>query len=200
MHDKQGWEQRYETNELPWDTGRADGNLSAALERYDIAPCRVLELGCGTGSNAIWLAQQGFDVTALDISEVAVARARQAAKRAAVTVSFTAADVLSDPLPEGPFGLAFDRGCFHSLDEASARSLFGRAVGDRLEDGGYWLSLIGSADGAPRDIGPPRWPASDIVAAVEDRFEILLLEATHFDSDQADPPLAWMCLMRKRGM
>jgi len=83
MHDKQGWEQRYETNELPWDSGRADGNLSAALERYDIAPCRVLELGCGTGSNAIWLAQQGFDVTALDISEVALERARQAAKRAA---------------------------------------------------------------------------------------------------------------------
>jgi len=200
MHDKQNWEQRYETGDLPWDTGRVDHNLADALARHDIRPCRALELGCGTGSNAIWLARRGFDVTASDISETAVQRARQAAERAGVALSFAAGDLLHDPLPQGPFGLVFDRGCFHSVGDASARGLFGRVVSDRLADGGYWLSLIGSADGPLREVGPPRLSAADIAAAVEERFEILSLQTTHFDSTQADPPRAWVCLMRKRGL
>ena len=190
MLDKQNWEQRYVTGDLPWDTGRVDCNLVDALERYDIGPCQVLELGCGRGSNAIWLARRGFDVTALDVSETAVDRARQEAERAGVTVTVAAGDVLSDSLPRGPFGLAFDRGCFHSFDEASTRSLFSRKVSDQLADGGHWLSLIGSTDGPPREVGPPQLSAAYIVAAVEELFEILMLQTTYFDSDLPDPPRA----------
>ena len=198
MLEKKEWEERYETGDLPWDTGRVDNNLVEALERHDIRPCRVLELGCGTGSNALWLARRGFDVTGIDISERAIDLARQAAEHAGMAVTFATGDVLNDSLPQGPFGLAFDRGCFHSVGELSGRRAFSAAVSDRLADNGHWLSLIGNADGPEREVGPPRLSAADIVTSVEELFEILTLQTIHFDGDQEDPPRAWACLMRKR--
>ncbi len=62
------WNERYLTGDLPWDTGRHDSNLERIITEYCIAPCHALDIGCGHGSNAIWLAQQGFDVDATDPS------------------------------------------------------------------------------------------------------------------------------------
>ena len=57
------WDKRYLDGETPWDSGTVCGHLQAGLQDFGIEPCRALEVGCGTGTNAIWLAQQGFDVT-----------------------------------------------------------------------------------------------------------------------------------------
>ncbi len=78
-------------------------------------------------------------------------------------------------------------------------ALFVRNVYASLEPQGLWLSLIGSTDSTPREVGPPRVSAAEIASYVEPQFEIRLLKATHFDSNQPDPPPAWACLMRKRG-
>jgi len=157
-----------------------------------------LELGCGIGTNAVWLAQQGFDVTAVDIVESAIAMAKQKAEQAGVTCRFLVADCTKDALPGGPFAFAFDRGCFHSFDTAEQRQAVVENVYRHLAEGGLWFSLLGSADAPPRQTGPPRRSAREIVEAVEPRFAIVHLRATRMDSDRPDPPPAWACLMRKR--
>ena len=192
------WDERYRTGNLPWDTGRDDKNLSHCIEDSCVAPCRMLDLGCGTGSNAVWLAKQGFSVTGIDIAPLAIEAARQRAASEGVDISFSAADILTDPIPNAPFEFVFDRGCFHSMDNPPDTERCTELISGYLTTGGLWLSLIGNADGPVREVGPPRRSASEIVSAVEPRFEIISLRRTDFDSDDEDPPLAWACLMRRR--
>lgn len=200
MKTQEHWDERYLSNNTPWDTDRHDRNLERMLADYQIKPCFSLEIGCGSGSNAIWLAGRGFKVTALDISAVAVSAAGRKADALKLkgAVKFLAADVLSDTIPGSPFQFVFDRGCLHSFETSEEKTACTAVVHRLLAERGLWLSLIGSRDGPERTVGPPRWSAAEIATAVEDRFEILELSATHFDSDQPNPPLAWACLMRKR--
>ena len=101
-------------------------------------------------------------------------------------------------MPEKHYSLAFDRGCFHVFDPAEERSRFAQNVAHSLAREGCWLSLIGSADDPPRDTGPPRRTAREIVDAVEPFFEILSLTAGFFDSQKKRPPRSWVCYARKR--
>ena len=95
---------------MPWDTGTPDPQLVEMLESRAITPGRTLEIGCGTGTNAIFLAQHGFDVLGVDISEVAVDTARGKANG---LCRFEVVDFLAAPPAGGPFEFVFDRGCFH---------------------------------------------------------------------------------------
>ncbi len=194
---KQNWEARYKTGDLPWDSGRHDCTLEELVVDKTVSACRALELGCGTGTNAIWLALQGFDVAASDISPMAISIAKDKARQADVNVDFMVMDILQESLPAEKYDFVFDRGCFHSFD-GEERNFFVKSINDCLTPGGIWFSLIGSADSPPREIGPPRLSAQDITSLVEPSFEIKMLKATHFDSDQPSPPPAWACLMQKR--
>ena len=78
------WNQRYIDESTPWDSGEPSKELTRALDQKLIEPCRVLELGCGTGTNAIFLARAGFSVTAVDLSEEALRQARSKAEAAGV--------------------------------------------------------------------------------------------------------------------
>jgi len=198
MRTRGDWNQRYESGELPWDTGRQDRFLAELVTDGTIAPCSALELGCGTGTNSIWLAGKGFDVTAIDISDKAIAAATGKAEDADVKARFLTLDILKDAIPGAPFDFAFDRGCFHSFDEPSDRSRFAEVVAGSLADNGIWLSEIGSTDGPPREIGPPRRSARDVMIAVEPHFELRCLESSCFDNDQDFAPRMWLCLMQKR--
>ncbi|MCK4564428.1 MAG: class I SAM-dependent methyltransferase [Verrucomicrobia bacterium] len=192
------YEERYQTGNMPWDHGMPDGNLIAWVKRWPIGPCKVLDIGCGTGENSIWMARQGFAATGCDLSKTAVERAQAKAAAAEVKCTFMTADFLEDQLPGLPFGFVFDRGCLHCIDGEADRRRFAQNVADHLTEAGLWLSLIGNADEPEREVGPPQLTAAEVAAAVESRFEILSLEAGHFGSDQDNPPRAWICLMRKR--
>ena len=199
MSDQDRWEERYRTGDTPWDIGRPDFNLIDLVTRRPIPACKALEIGCGAGSNAVWLAQQNFEVTATDVSELAIQKAGDRASDAGVDCTFLVADFLNDKVPGVPFGFVFDRGCFHSFDSHEERKQLAENVDWHLENDGLWLSLIGSTDGPPREVGPPQRSARDIVIAVEPYFEILSLDSSHFDADSSEPPRNWVCLMRKRG-
>lgn len=195
------FEAHYRSGKTPWDLGRPDFNLNDAVTQTPIEGCRALDIGCGTGQHSIWLAQQDFQVTGVDVSPTAIEKARENASRANVECTFLLAAFMEQELPGEPFGFIFDRGCWH-LQDAEGRKRFSEKVAGCLSDGGLWLSLIGSADEPPRGsgplAGPPRHSALDIVKAVETHFEILSLKASRFDSDHPTPPKAWVCLMKKR--
>lgn len=192
------WDERYRTGDLPWDSGRPDRHLEQVLDEFAIGPCAALEAGCGTGTNAVWLARQGFRVTAVDVAPTAIAEAGRKAASAGVAVAFVAGDFLHVAIPGGPFGFLFDRGCLHSFDTRAERVAFADRAAGLLDEGGLWFSVIGSADAEPRDVGPPRLSASEVTSIVEGRFEVLSLRASHFDSDSDHKPAAWLCVMRKR--
>lgn len=79
------------------------------------AGTRVLELGCGPGRNAIWLAQQGCRVDAVDLSDSALTWARERALSVGVDVRFEHADIFAWAVPDGGYDLVYDSGCFHHL-------------------------------------------------------------------------------------
>jgi SAM-dependent methyltransferase len=85
------------------------------MESGKLEPCRAIDLGCGIGENVIYLAQQGFEVTGVDISPRAIAKARRKAQAAGVSPTFLVGDVTNLTGVEGPFDLVVDNGCLHSL-------------------------------------------------------------------------------------
>jgi SAM-dependent methyltransferase len=192
------WDERYATDDLPWDTGAPDPVLVEVIERGILKPGRVLEVGCGTGTNALWLASRGFDVLGTDISPRAIARAKAKAEAAGGRVSFRALDFLAEEIEGAPFDLVFDRGVWHVFDEAETRAQFARNVARALVVGGHWLSLAGSTEGPARDHGPPRRSARDVVSAVEPVLEIVELRAVMFDTELDAPIGAWQLLARAR--
>jgi len=191
------WNDSYTSGEpLPWDTGTPDPQLVEMIESRAIAPGRALEIGCGTGTNAIFLAQHGFDVLGVDISEAAIDRAREKAHGGC---RFETVDFLNEAPPGGPFQFVFDRGCFHVFDDHSDRVRFAQNVAAGLVVDGLWLSLIGSTEGAPRAEGPPRRSARDVIDAIEPSLEIVQLRATAFTVFE-EQMQSWLCLSRKRAI
>jgi SAM-dependent methyltransferase len=191
------WNECYASGELPWDTGEPDPLLVEFVTSGAVAPGRTLEIGAGTGTNAIWLAERGFDVLGVDVAPLAVEQARAKLRAKALRCRFETLDILADAPGGGPFRFVFDRGCFHIFDGAGERAHFAARVAASLEPGGVWLSLIGSTEGPARDGGPPRRSARDIVAAIEPELELVELRGAEFRS-QVEPWKAWFCLSRRR--
>ena len=199
MHDTEHFRQSYQSTEAPpWDIGKPDHNLIQIVTTTPVPPCKALDLGCGTGDNAIWLAQQGFDVVAIDVSSIAIERARHKAAQAGVHCAFVEQDVLERDVKGAPFHFAFDRGFLHIFDSEEQRRNIAETMSRYLDAEGLWLSLLGNADEVRRGGGPPQRTARDIVTAVERYFEILSLASSHFEGNLATPPRAWACLMKKR--
>lgn len=195
------WDKRYRSGDLPWDTGVVDKRLQKIISEYKIKPCKTIDIGCGTGTNAIWLARQGFDITGIDLSPSAIEMAKKKALKAKSDVNFQVRDILKEGLPLSGFKFVFDRGCFHSVEGAKNRKKFSRFVADSIEGRGFWFSLIGNADDRLREKGPPRLTVREIAEAIEYDFKIVLLKASRMRSNPnfRVPPLFWECLMEKRG-
>lgn len=191
------WNDSYASGQLPWDTGQPEPLLVEFVTPGALRLGRTLEIGAGTGTNAIWMADRGFDVLAVDISPLAVEKAQAKMNGRAFPCRFAVWDILAAPPPDGPFQFVFDRGCFHVFDEADERLRFAAQVAAALAPGGLWLSLIGSTEGPPREIGMPRRSAREITLAIEPALEIVELRSTEFGDHNAN---AWFCLSRQRAM
>src|SRR6516162_11076340 len=198
MSAEDRFNEHYRKGSAPWDIGKPDFNLVNTATALPIAPCKALDIGCGTGDNAIWLSQEGFQVVGVDAAEIAIEKAREKAAKANITCTFAVLNFLNSHVEGSPFGFAFDRGCFHTLDSASERKTFAEQVNRHLAENGLWLSLIGNSDDEHPGEGPPKRTARDIVTAVEPYFEILSLASSHFEANLPAPPRAWVGLMRKR--
>jgi len=191
------WNESYASGQLPWDTGQPDPLLTEFVTSGGVLPSRTLEIGAGTGTNAIWMAEHGFDVLGVDVSPLAVERAHAKTEGRALRCRFASWDFLAAPPLDGPFQFVFDRGCFHVFDEPDERQQFAAQVAAALAPGGLWLSLIGSTEGPAREVGPPRRSAREVTLAIEPALEIVELRSAEFHGNNAK---AWFCLSRKRTM
>lgn len=100
--DQGEWDDRYGVSDQIW-SGEPNGTLVA--EMADTAPGRALDVGCGEGADAVWLARRGWRVTAVDVSSVALDRGRAAAHDAGVAIVWLHAGLIEAELPSGTFDL-----------------------------------------------------------------------------------------------
>lgn len=196
------WNQRYAEQNTPWDTGKPSGELQRILLERDISPCRALELGCGSGTNAVFLAQAGYDVTAVDVSPLAIERARAKANQAGVPVALFVADLLELPDLGPPFEFVFDRGIYHAVRRNALQGFL-----DTLErataPGGIYLTIAGNSNETrPGESGPPRVSAEEICRELSPLMDLVQLREIRFDEavieGQRERPLAWSALFRKK--
>src|SRR5262249_29166992 len=162
----------YRKGETPWDTGRPSSELVRVLAEEGIKPGKAVELGCGTGTNAVWLATQGFEVTTLDLSPLAVEQARRRAEGAGVGGDFLVGDVLSPPGElAGPFDFVFDRGCYHVVRREDVGAYL-RTLESLTRPGTLALVLTGNAR-EPHDPGPPVVSEEEIRAELGSVFVVV---------------------------
>lgn len=198
MDRTQHWNQRYKTGSTPWDSGLPSAELRRVIEESDIQPCRVLELGCGTGTNAILLAQLGFKVTAVDLSPLAIDEAMAKAVLAEVEVSWICGDVCSFDQPDDPFPLVFDRGCFHCIRRDVSADLILETLERVTATGSQFIVFTGNAN-EQREHGPPGLFDKTIRNDLGGLFEINQLRPFYFeDAGGEQGPLGWSCLATRR--
>lgn len=197
---------------IPFFVAKPDENLASYLDRGLIAPGRALDLGCGAGRNAVFLAQRGFQVDAVDLSPAAIAWAGQRAREAGARVRLFCGDAFELAAAElaGPYDLVCDSGCFHHLPPHRRVSYLGLldrvlapgghlalacfaagAMGSELSDADFYRDgrLHGGLAYTPQSL---RWIFSDLA-----EVELRRMRDEAPDSPLFGEPFLWTALFRR---
>jgi SAM-dependent methyltransferase len=180
------WDARYGERDGAMWSGRPNGRLVA--EVVGLTPGRALDVGCGEGADAIWLAQHGWSVTAIDVSEVAIRRAREASHRADGSVEWICGDVLQTPVPAGSFDLLSMQ--YPALPKAAGEAAVRRLL-DTVRPGRLLLAVYHDLDDEhlehtkSRGVDPADYVgADDLGRLLGDDFAVEL----HAVEPRIDPP------------
>jgi SAM-dependent methyltransferase len=180
------WDTRYSGRDGAIWSGQPNGRL--VDEVADLTPGRALDVGCGEGADAIWLARRGWIVTAIDVSDVAVGRAREAAELAGATVEWMCGDALQTPFPSRSFDLVSMQypALPNVAGEAAVRTLL-----DTVRPGGLLLAVFHDLDDDHREHMKSRGfdpadyvGADDLARLLDDDFTVEL----HSIEPRIDPP------------
>jgi SAM-dependent methyltransferase len=189
----------YRVGFVPWDTGEVPAELGALVEGGDALPAgRALDIGCGTGTQAVHLAALGWQVTAIDNLSQPLRRARARAAASKVSVDWRQADAtrLSDLGLATGFTLVFDRGCYHGLSERQ-RDAYAVGITAVAAPGATVLMMAF----APNRV--PLAPAGADEAEIATRFSGWELRSVQPDSGPSPPgplhdvPRNWYRLLRR---
>jgi SAM-dependent methyltransferase len=179
------WDARYSARGAMW-SGRPNGRLVA--EVGGLTPGRALDVGCGEGADAIWLARRGWTVTAIDVSDVAVSRAREAAQLAGATVDWVCGDVLQTRFPAHSFDLVSMQ--YPALPKATGE-VGVRSLLDAVRPGGLLLAVYHDLDEEHREhmkargIDPADYIGADELGGLLDEDFTVELHAVE---PRIDPP------------
>ncbi|GAB4422491.1 MAG: hypothetical protein Kow002_11880 [Anaerolineales bacterium] len=150
----------------PWDSGVSPPELLEFLKTQP--PGRAIDLGCGTGTNVVTLAEAGWSVTGIDFAPRAIRIAKRKVRQAGLQADLRVGDVTNLKGINGPFDFALDLGCFHGLGEKKAPYL--RELDRILAPGGFWL-MYGFFKSAASDPGPGLAEAD--LEMIQSRFKLL---------------------------
>ncbi len=193
LRTKSDWEKIYQNKTTPWDATVPEPHLVAFVRSGTLQPCTTIDLGCGTGNEALFLAQQGFSVTGIDIAELAIQEAWQRAEKAGATCTFTVGNVLDIPL-DTKYDLAIDRGCFHFLDpEEQIRYV--QNLHQLLNPGGLVFLVVSSEHDAVK--GPHQFSKEDIGRMFGTLFTIMSIALVTLETHETKPT-SYVCVLKKK--
>lgn len=184
MADRTTWNERYAARGLVWSAGP---NKRFAEEVAHLTPGRALDVACGEGRNAIYLAEQGWRVTAIDFSDVGVEKGRRNAEERGVAVDWVVGDVTETELPQHGFDLVAI--LYLHTDPATRARWLPKAI-DAVDVGGTFLYIghdpanIEHGVGGPRD--PSVLPDARALCGYLDGFEVEFADVTRRPVDH-DP-------------
>lgn len=171
-----------------WDTGISPPELMDFIATH--APGQAIELGSGSGTNAVTLAKAGWKVTGVDFAHRAIRLARKKARQNGVQVDFHMDDVTRLGAIHGPFDLILDIGCFHSLS-SSAQSKYSANIERLLAPTGTYL-LYAFFKHQAEILGPGI--TEDTVHKLREKFELIQRQ----DGNEGDiRPSAWLTFKRR---
>lgn len=179
----------------PWDIGRPQPAVVRLAEAAEIAG-RVIDLGCGTGENACYLASRGHVVRGVDFTPTAIARAQEKAKQRGLRVEFRVADALALGVPRPRFDTAIDSGLFHTFSDPD-RPRYVASVGRVLRPGGR-LFLLCFSEREPNWGGPRRVRAEEIRAAFAHGWTVREIRGERFASNLGPAGIhAWLAVLER---
>jgi SAM-dependent methyltransferase len=198
--DRKDFESAY-AGRAPWDI---DGPQPALAEVAEQVQGSILDVGCGTGENALYFAGLGHKVTGIDFLAEPIERAKQKAAERGLKATFLVMDALAlKSLPE-VFDSAIDSGLFHVFDDADRRR-YVEGLATVLRPGGR-LFLLCFSDEEPGTQGPRRVSRQEIEETFADGWTFETIEAIRFEirSDLKElrfspgGPKAWLVVVAKR--
>jgi cyclopropane fatty-acyl-phospholipid synthase-like methyltransferase len=186
----------YREGSAPWDIGRAQPDVMRLVDAGLITG-RVIDIGCGTGENALYCATAGLDVVGVDGSPEAIRQARDKARQRGVLIRFDVADVLDLTEYGQGFDTATDSGVFHVFDDED-RPRYEDSVHGVLRPGGR-LFLLCFSEHQPGDWGPRRVTQAELRETFTDGWRIDSVEAAHLTTRLDDAPqvAAWLAAMTR---
>jgi SAM-dependent methyltransferase len=190
-----GFEWAYRHSRPPWDIGRAQPAVVELAESGAFAG-RVIDLGCGTGENALYLAGRGLDVVGLDAAPTAIQLARAKAANRGIAAGFVVGDALDPGSLDGRLGGRFDAvldcGLFHTFAD-DERGVYVRGLATLLRPGGRYFMLCFS-DEEPGTAGPRRISQAEIRATFAVGWQVESIAPRRFATAgfEIREPRAWL--------
>ena len=195
---EKNWNLRYLNSDTPWEDSKPKYGLKDIFSRYCQRGTRVLEIGCGLGTNAHFLAKLGYNVSAIDISQKAIELASN--KFVHKNLEFLCQD-FSNAEFKRKFDVVFDKGCMHSYTQQESYNKFAESVSRVLTEDGVWINISGNADN-PDNLEKrrldeyPRMSLTAIALAIEPFFEIQEIKNTRYGEEVNF--MAWTGVFKKR--
>jgi SAM-dependent methyltransferase len=179
------WEDAYKTTP-PWDVGRPQPAFVELVRVGELNTGSVLDVGCGTGENALYLAGNGFSVTGVDLTSLAIAGARAKAQERKLKVDFRIGNALSLDFKDGIFNDVIDSGLFHTFPD-NDRLIYAREMARVLAPRGKYFMLCFSEKEPTNWGGPRRVTRKEIESTFSPLFTINYVRdalfATRFHSN-----------------
>lgn len=191
------WDSIYLAGNAPWDSGSYCPELKKTLTELNLKKqAAVLELGCGTGTNCIFMAQKGFKVTGIDYSQVALDLAAQKTASKKLSIEYFQAALPYAGLKQ-KYDFIFDRGCFHTMPK-DKRKAYSKMVFNLLKKNGKYLLMTGNAR-KPENPGPPVLTEDEVNWVFGSRLKKIRIRDSYFTT-QDNPKggaLALSCLYER---
>ena len=189
------WQALYERaveTTLPWHFPALDPDVKRELQGIRPKVGTLLEVGCGLGNQAHYLRELGCEVTATDISQAAIQRARSAYPE----VEFLVDDITQTGLC-GKYEMVVDRGCFHVLDPKHHEGYL-QSVHKLLQPMGLCLLKAFSNEQGQGEFGPHRFSLLGLIRVFTPYFEVLKIRRTVYQGSIPHPHRAWFAVLRKK--